>query len=90
MARLRDDWTESLIRSGITADMLSIEIEPAVEPGPGISWNWWISFSFGDFSIDAIVTEVLETLSFENEAGYFEDEVTPAEVAGYLMRRAGV
>ncbi|WP_244211014.1 hypothetical protein [Amycolatopsis kentuckyensis] len=87
LTRFRDEWTEALTRAGVPAGTLVVEIEPVAEPGPGIDWNWWISFSLGGVTLDAMAAAGLETLAFEDEAGYFDDDVAPGEVADHLLGR---
>jgi hypothetical protein len=87
LARLRDEWTAALTRAGISAETLAIEFEPSAEPGPGILWNWWVEFSLGDVTFDAMIADGLDTMAFEDEAGYFDDDVAPGDVPDYLAGR---
>ncbi|MET8851449.1 hypothetical protein [Amycolatopsis sp. NPDC004625] len=87
LAGFREEWADALTRAGVPAGSVGIEIEPAAEPGPDVAWNWWLSFSLGEFAVDAIVAEGLGELAFEDESGRFEDVVAPGEVAGYLLER---
>ncbi|MGW4063456.1 hypothetical protein ACWEGE_34565 [Amycolatopsis sp. NPDC004747] len=80
----RDGWLPVLAVTGPA----SIEVGPEAEPAPGTPWNWWLSFSVGDFSIEAIVAEGLDAVTFEDEHGRFEDEVAPDDVPGYLVARS--
>ncbi|MFB9688838.1 hypothetical protein [Amycolatopsis plumensis] len=80
----RDEWLPALAAAG----PVSIEVDPAAAPAPGTSWNWWLSFSVGELSIEAIVAEGLDAVVFEDEHGRFEDQVAPDGVPGYLLGRS--
>jgi hypothetical protein len=86
MLALRDQWTAQL--SGeFPGVRLLIEINPDPEPGPTITWNWWITVEVDDFEFDGMMSDDLTVVSFEDEQGRFEDNVLQDKVLDYLRRR---